>query len=964
MRLLRKTIALLVLIGLLMSSLAPMIGVVSAQSGIIITPVDPLTFQPQDTFQILGNGDIAFNVTNTRADKITVSVYSMFHSLESQGMKVNAMHEWKELPYNVSVPIYDVRTVTESTYNNATGLYENVTSNETYVSAYVEETRYKWDWKRMNMFLIDGKSTQPKSDGIVIGKGETKTFMYEVEKKPELNAPTIKFDIVVEGTDELGATFTEVLDPWVLGYWSERAPLQINNTGCATAFEYHQVYVNLTYDSDMNTSFADLRFVNDTAGAEVPYWIEDKVDGQWCEVWFNVTYLAASAWTNSTYLYYNNPEATSASDGDATFGFFDHFEGSSLDSKWSQVNVNGDTTVTDSVVTLTGTLNKWNTWRAKNVDKTSVPFILECYAKFGIEEGNPTEMIGTSDVSTGISYAGDWMAIDYETSKYYVSGNDDTYSHEDRTTSLLAWTRVGMHIYSGAVDFYENGTLTKHKTTDIPDAPMWVFMGSAQTAGVTSIDYIFIRKYASPEPDVVVGAEELSTMNITSWYNDKTQDNSTSITINETEVVFFNATANKDVDTWTWLKDGVDQNNNNDTINLSWDYYDDGVKTVKVTASNDTYGNDSAMWIVTVLGTDIFKITAKNEDTDASISTFTTVLNAVEKSTGASEIKYNTTGLSPSTEYELIASATGFPERKFYITTPGTPPTSQDVVVYLLATADGAYIRVHVSDSAGYAVTDAKVTAKKDSAIVEEVKTDASGVGRLFLDPTTQYQIEVAKAGYTTVVYMITPTSSDYYITFGGVQPIVVPVSDVTWKLKPEYTSIKNETIYFTFNTSSPKGAIQYWGMKIENETDTLFDQTWTNATGGKMSASIDLTNYSSSDKIYVTVKVKESGEVVKTEVRTYHVYVYVEPGVTSLTKLLQNLGDKLDDFTKVFVSLLMTLFLIGIIMKYVPAGVFGGGILALIFLGFFTYLGWFPWILMLLMGATAIGLYAFMGGR
>ncbi|MHC1623937.1 MAG: hypothetical protein ACXQTR_05040, partial [Candidatus Methanospirareceae archaeon] len=71
----RKIFVLLVLFGLLASSFAPLTTSASAQdSGIIITPVDPKTFQPKDSFQILSKGKIAFNVTNTRDSKVRVSV--------------------------------------------------------------------------------------------------------------------------------------------------------------------------------------------------------------------------------------------------------------------------------------------------------------------------------------------------------------------------------------------------------------------------------------------------------------------------------------------------------------------------------------------------------------------------------------------------------------------------------------------------------------------------------------------------------------------------------------------------------------------------------------------------------------------------------------------------------------------------------------------------------------------------
>jgi len=117
------------------------------------------------------------------------------------------------------------------------------------------------------------------------------------------------------------------LDPWFNASWGKRRPIQINNTGNSNDLDYYQVNINITYDPDMNSDFSDIRIVNDTADATVPYWIESKVDGSWANVWFNCTHIPASSWLNDTYyLYYNNSGATDASDGDATFEFFDDFE--------------------------------------------------------------------------------------------------------------------------------------------------------------------------------------------------------------------------------------------------------------------------------------------------------------------------------------------------------------------------------------------------------------------------------------------------------------------------------------------------------------------------------------------------------------------------------------------------------------------------------------------------------------
>ncbi len=110
--------------------------------------------------------------------------------------------------------------------------------------------------------------------------------------------------------------------------WTRIAPIYINNTA-GNAQVYYQVNLAVLYDSDMNTNFSDLRVVrvvNETYEF-LPYWIENKSDGEWCVLWFNATYIPANSWCNDTYyLLYGNASASDASNGNATFLFFEDFE--------------------------------------------------------------------------------------------------------------------------------------------------------------------------------------------------------------------------------------------------------------------------------------------------------------------------------------------------------------------------------------------------------------------------------------------------------------------------------------------------------------------------------------------------------------------------------------------------------------------------------------------------------------
>ncbi len=85
---------------------------------------------------------------------------------------------------------------------------------------------------------------------------------------------------------------------------------------------------------------------------------------------------------------------------------------------------------------------------------------------------------------------------------------------------------------------------------------------------------------------------------IISWINNKTNDSSQSLTINTSENVKFNATANQTITTWNWFKDGINQNNNLDNLIASWPTA--GTKTVKVNATNSNGTSNTITWTVTV----------------------------------------------------------------------------------------------------------------------------------------------------------------------------------------------------------------------------------------------------------------------------------------------------------------------------------------------------------------------------
>ena len=101
---------------------------------------------------------------------------------------------------------------------------------------------------------------------------------------------------------------------WLSG-WSFRRPIEVNVT---TDLTDYQLALNITYDSNMNSDFSDLRFIDDDDTTELSYWVEEKVNGSWALVWVKTKELNT---TNGTqlYIYYGNSGAPSNSDFNATF---------------------------------------------------------------------------------------------------------------------------------------------------------------------------------------------------------------------------------------------------------------------------------------------------------------------------------------------------------------------------------------------------------------------------------------------------------------------------------------------------------------------------------------------------------------------------------------------------------------------------------------------------------------------
>lgn len=107
--------------------------------------------------------------------------------------------------------------------------------------------------------------------------------------------------------------------------WPSQRSIEIVNHSATPLLNY-PVKVTLTFTTASPT-YDDVRFSASDGKTYLRHWREESVAGS-ATFFVNVPYLAASD-TTSILVHYGNPDVRSASDGDATFTFFDDFQSSS-----------------------------------------------------------------------------------------------------------------------------------------------------------------------------------------------------------------------------------------------------------------------------------------------------------------------------------------------------------------------------------------------------------------------------------------------------------------------------------------------------------------------------------------------------------------------------------------------------------------------------------------------------------
>ena len=295
-----------------------------------------------------------------------------------------------------------------------------------------------------------------------------------------------------------------------LAGWQYQREIAIQENSGETLRDY-QVLVELDgsdFPGEAQADGDDIRFT-DADGRELSYWIEEFDAGsKRAAIWVKVPLIPANGEAKVT-MWYGNPGAASASDGEAVFEFFDDFGDRTIDiNKWDVV---GGEWIEDRGVLVA------NEWASEILSKeTFGDFYIQTRYKTAADDNDPV-LVGraqpnTYDIDSYGYYlwAGEigsevasLIKLHPKDERIYIAHFPESRGYGDKNrwyvikgmffknSVKMWWSGAGMSI-SAIDDEWNQGLIGLH--------------GDYENGGAVEFDYIFLCKYSSSEPTVTLAS--------------------------------------------------------------------------------------------------------------------------------------------------------------------------------------------------------------------------------------------------------------------------------------------------------------------------------------------------------------------------------------------------------------------------------------------------------------------------
>jgi hypothetical protein len=292
--------------------------------------------------------------------------------------------------------------------------------------------------------------------------------------------------------------------------WTKRRPLVVGNLLPGDLVDT-QVPVTIVYDADMDVGFDDLR-ITDELGVPLPFWVDNVTPAVSAELWVRVPLVPGAGSTN-LYAYYGNLAAPSASDGAATFLFFEDFESGVLDPLvWDS---NGTSSIVNGrLVIETGAV--YTTDLVINGPSQAAEFFVTSYDLMSGEPASGCVAVGAT-TAPGVLGSPWARLLPMNDPPLQVSFDGESIAFSGvpmPPTGSASPRHFAIAVHGGAVLFdHDRGTNTYGVPGDWVN-PMFLWIGHFD--GSTGLDDladleiedVVVRRYVDAFPTAIVGAEE------------------------------------------------------------------------------------------------------------------------------------------------------------------------------------------------------------------------------------------------------------------------------------------------------------------------------------------------------------------------------------------------------------------------------------------------------------------------
>ena len=302
---------------------------------------------------------------------------------------------------------------------------------------------------------------------------------------------------------------------WLSG-WAYRKLHEIEGSNAGTQTNYQiRIIVHKGSGTDggehvycnnhCRDDFGDIRFTDSDGETLLDYWMEEYTSGDKATFWVEVPSIPASPDKATVYICYGKSDATTTSNGDNTFLFFDDFEGTSLDtSKWQYDT--GSFSVLNSVAKC-----KSKQKEIRSIENTFGD--VEVRAKWRFSSGARGHICFRKEYDNSICRVRD-------------KGYDINFRNPNSDENLRKWPgnsasciTLGTSSYTYSADTWyigfirgygssleakptEDATLLSATDTTFSSGEIGIGTDDFVTIGTDYVefDWIFVRKYVSPEP--------------------------------------------------------------------------------------------------------------------------------------------------------------------------------------------------------------------------------------------------------------------------------------------------------------------------------------------------------------------------------------------------------------------------------------------------------------------------------